>query len=132
MVLLLCLSFAGLFSNSFVVEEAAVTHFLASTAVLLFLLTLRRRASSADPGLAATVLFLCLALLGVLRVASVYFRCREEQSGYCAPTDFHKPIGTLPRDGDEAYEVFNFSIENPSHRKAFDIFHVVAKCGLSS
>ena len=106
LLLLLLLSFFSLFSNSFVVEEAATTNFLCVSAVFLFMTMLRRPSSSHATGLsAAAVIGLCLFLAGVLRMSNVYFRCREEQAEYCPQTDFHKPIGTLPKDGDPAYKV---------------------------
>ena len=86
--------FLGLFSNSFVLEEASLLNFFVMTNVFLFICHLRT-SPNAKPGF---VIFFVLILAGLVRLSNVYFRCREEQSGYCMATDFHKPIGTLPKD----------------------------------
>ena len=104
--------FLGLFSNSFVVEEASLLNFFAVTNVFLFIYHLRT--ANPNNGADATkpvsvVIFCVLIIAGLIRLGNVYFRCREEQSAYCPATDFHKPIGTLPKDpGNKTYKNWRF------------------------
>ncbi len=110
------------FSNSFVVEEAAVLNFCCVSFLLGYLWLLRRPAepddetassstsssfrrqtplsiklrTSPSPSRSARMAFVVLSLCGLVRLSNVYFRCREEQSPHCLPTEHHKPLGTLP------------------------------------
>ena len=89
----------GLLSNSFVVEEAQIHTFAVTTLLLAHcVLTAGGRRKS--------VLAVTLLAMGLVRVSSVYFRCREEQN--CLQTDFHKPIGNLAQDVSHAYKNWRF------------------------
>jgi phosphatidylinositol glycan class O len=94
-ILVVFVVFAALFSNSFVVEEATLLNFCLTTLLVTYVWELRHRTPviSSKPTIVAVML-----LVGFIRASNAYFRCREEQSSYCLATDFHKPIGTLPRD----------------------------------
>ena len=100
--------FFGLFSNSFVVEEATLLNFFAVSHMFLFVTQLRTNCEDAKK--TSGFLFVSvLVLAGLVRLSNVYFRCREEQSAYCLATDFHKPIGTLPKDpGLKTYKNWRF------------------------
>ena len=78
-----------LFSNSYVVEESHVYSFSALSLVILHLcknnLIFQSKRS----------FFLGMLFLGLIRLTTIYFRCREEQQAYCHLTDFHKPLHTL-------------------------------------
>lgn len=128
----LCL---GLFSNSFVVDEALLLNFVIMTSLVTFVCDVRRKRKrpavivtktngvhangngtakkhksvrmpeeeedekeSDNSQNTTTVIIAVVLAMGVLRLSSMYFRCREEQSGYCNPTELHKPIGTLSKD----------------------------------
>ena len=86
----------ALFSNSYVVDEASVLNF-SLISIMISWLWYFRKVSDKSYDLHVP-LVLTLVFIGLLRLANVYFRCREEQMGYCLPTEFHKTISTLPKD----------------------------------
>ncbi|XP_059089555.1 GPI ethanolamine phosphate transferase 3-like [Tigriopus californicus] len=106
---LLCLGFV-LFqvfmvsTNSFVVYEAEVMSFMILSSVIFYLLELKAPTpeTEANPKIRSNsrevIFFLVLVIMGLVKLCTIYFRCREEQLGFCFPTEFHKPIGTLPKD----------------------------------
>ena len=99
---LLCLGivvtlYFSLFSNSFVVEEAALSNFCISTVLISFLLGYRNSSYRKENSLKIPILAVMIAALAI-RTGNIYFRCREEQMSYCEPGEFHKPIGTIPND----------------------------------
>ncbi len=103
---LVAAAFACSFSNSFVVEEASVLNFLAVSFLVSYLWLLRRpqgggggdsqaphhrlRTLSSGPSRSGRLLFGIIVACGVVRLSSIYFRCREEQAPYCVPTEFHR------------------------------------------
>jgi len=113
MVLLisLCL-FCSTFTNSFVVEEGTVLNFLAVSGALLLVFARRSRKESSEGNiwpkgsstLGWSVPLMALLLVGLLRLSNVYFRCREEQEGYCTANEHYKPMSTLP--GDLSYSTY--------------------------
>jgi len=90
------------FSNSFVVLEAQTCNFLLVSLVTSYLVKYRHDASRKVPCLAV------LATLGVLRLSSIYVRCREEQGSDCPQTDYHKPLSTLPQQSDQSYKNWRY------------------------
>ena len=90
------------FSNSFVVLGAQTCNFLFASLVLSYLVKYRHDASRKIPCLAI------LATLGVLRLSSIYVRCREEQGTDCPQTDYHKPLSTLPLQSDQSYKNWRY------------------------
>ena len=78
-----------LFSNSYVVEESHIYSFSALTIILLHFCK-NNLIFESKTNFFLGMLFLCL-----IRLTTIYFRCREEQQGYCDLTDFHKPLHTL-------------------------------------
>lgn len=79
------------FSNSFVVLQAQAIHFLMVSLLLVSLYKFRNSTQARLPSLAV---ILCI---GLLQFSMIYVRCREEQGPDCAPSDFHKPLSTLPQ-----------------------------------
>ena len=79
------------FSNSFVVLQAQTVHFLMVSLLLICLYKFRESSQARLPTLAG---ILCL---GMLQFSMIYVRCREEQGPDCTPSDFHKPLSTLPQ-----------------------------------
>ena len=86
-ILFLLASCASLSSNSFVVEEAHLYAFFMISSLLLYAIQNGFMFSSKRHFL------MTMLLLALIRASKVYFRCREEQQGYCEITDFHKSIG---------------------------------------
>lgn len=81
--LIILLSISGLFSNSYIIEEASVLLFLTLTIIWLIVY------ETVSPKFKSkTVLFLTLFLSFLIRFAQSYWRCREE-STWCANTIFH-------------------------------------------
>ena len=97
----LCL---GLFSNSFIVEEAHAHSYVILSIFIIHCLKTRLIFKS------KICLALCLISLGVIRLTTAFFRCREEQQGYCIPSDFHKPIHTLDNSLSKDYRNRRFAI----------------------
>lgn len=93
-------------TNSYVVYEAQVVSFMILSVVMSYLLELRTSPQESESEQASrwksnsfeVIVFLVLVIMGLIKLSNIYFRCREEQLGYCFPTEFHKPIGTLPKD----------------------------------
>ena len=107
-LLVILISSAVLFSNSFVVEESTVLNFCVVTLLFTYVWDLR----SNNPAAKETRVPIAITLLvvGIIRLSNVYFRCREEQASYCYPSDFHKPIATLPKDASfKTYKNWRFS-----------------------
>lgn len=60
---------------------------------------------SPSPLLPCLAVLLCL---GLLRLSSLYVRCREEQGPACPQTDFHKPLSTLPTEVGQSYRNWRY------------------------
>ena len=90
------------FSNSYVVLAPAVLAFLTTSLLASYLLRFRHHPSPLLPCLAI------LATMGLLRLSSIYVRCREEQGPLCPQTDFHKPLSTLPTETGQAYRNWRY------------------------
>ena len=90
------------FSNSFVVLSAPVLNFLAASLLASYILRFR---NTPNPLLPCLSVMICL---GLLKLASIYVRCREEQGPQCAQTDFHKPLSTLPAEAGQSYKNWRY------------------------
>ena len=90
------------FSNSFVVLSAPVLSFLAASLLASYILRFRNTPNPLLPCLSV------LACLGLLKLASIYVRCREEQGPECTQTDFHKPLSTLPAEAGQSYKNWRY------------------------
>jgi len=91
------------FSNSFVILKAQTLNFLLISLVISYLVKFRHLDSVRK--------IPCLAILmtlGVLRLSSIYVRCREEQGSECPQTDFHKPLSTLPLSAGQIYKNWRY------------------------
>ena len=90
------------FSNSFVVLGAQALNFLAVSLALSYLIKFRHQDIKKVPCIAV------LLAVGLLRLSSIYVRCREEQGPDCPQTDFHKPLSTLPSQAGQAYKNWRY------------------------
>jgi len=90
------------FSNSFVVLGAQTMNFLAVSLALSYLLRFRHHTAARIPCVAV------LLAIGILRLSSIYVRCREEQGPACPQTLFHKPLSTLPSQAGQAYKNWRY------------------------
>ena len=91
LTLVYCTTLVLNFSNSFVVQQAAVLNFLLVSVLLMFVYKHRGSSSALCLGL------LSVACCGLLQLSMMYVRCREEQGQACVSTQFHKPLSTLPQ-----------------------------------
>ena len=98
--------FVSAFTNSYVVEEAAVYNFCVLTSLSSILFGVKNKEKK------SVLTIAILITMGITRLANVYFRCREEQQNYCTPSDFHKPLANLPADTSLTYKNnrFGFTI----------------------
>merc|ERR1712142_108262 len=104
-VFLSCLFLSALllaFSNSFVVLQAQALTFLAVSLALSYLVKFRHQEIRKVPCIAV------LICIGLLRLSSIYVRCREEQGPDCPQTDFHKPLSTLPSQAGQVYKNWRY------------------------
>jgi len=90
------------FSNSFVILGAQTLNFLIVSLGMSYLIKFRHDASNRIPCIAV------LATLGLLRLSSIYVRCREEQGLDCPQTDYHKPLSTLPLQAGQLYKNWRY------------------------
>ena len=88
-IIFLILSCTSLFSNSYIVEEAHMQTFFIISSLMLYMVQNGFIFKSKKH------FILALSLLAFVRATKIYFRCREEQQGYCTATDFHKAIGNF-------------------------------------
>jgi len=98
----------ALLSNSFVVQEASVHTFAVAT---VFFLTILNKGHNKGRKVSAAAVAAALTAMGLCRIGSVYFRCREEQQGWCdaqTSSDFHKAIGNLSQDASHTYKNWRF------------------------
>ena len=77
------------FSNSFVVLQAQTLNFLIVSILVMYLYKYRQE----NNNIISSSVILCV---GLLQFSMMYVRCREEQGLDCHPSDFHKPLSTLP------------------------------------
>ena len=78
------------FSNSFIVLQAQTLNFFMVSILMMQLYKLRRDQAGLVP---STGVVLCV---GLTQFSMMYVRCREEQGPECSPSDYHKPLSTLP------------------------------------
>jgi len=100
--LILISSLSTVFSNSFVVLESHILNFLAVSLILSYLMSYRTSSSRFLP------LIAIFASAGLLRLALLYVRCREEQGPDCPTTQFHKPLATLSADVSKDFKNWRF------------------------
>lgn len=90
--------FYSVFTNSYVVEEAAVYSFCVSTSLISFIFNIKGGEKK------GTLIIAILITTGITSLTNVYFRCREEQQNYCTPSDYHKPLANLPNETSVTYK----------------------------